>query len=272
MSAKTRLGARLEGATLLAMAGFLTWLIIGGHYWMLLNPRFQWLHGVTAILLTGCGLAALFTATRGFSIVRLAPMIVLLGLFGIAGVSLHEAGQAAKKTGSENVGGSMSPPRTLTFEAPVQAESPYLELDGVKYTRISPPELFNLVERTPEAALQGRWVLRGLLAKMPDASETTGYTLLRPFIYCCLADGVAVGFHITPTPGMSFPDREWVAVCGRLEQADKPFTAPSEQLLAGAFFTALEKDYLLVVESVEGIEAPPMPYIFNLKMEPPFTW
>lgn len=258
------MGGRLEGLGLLLVAGFLFWLMAGGNYWMLFNPRFQWLHVAAAVFLVCCGGLSLAVSRRGSTAWRLGSLALLLVLLLMAGVAI--IGFDSFGDTSDGLHGG------LTLEAPKSDAPPILEHEGREYIRISPPELFNLAESRPEQALEGRWAMRGLLARLPGAAEGGGLVLVRPFIYCCLADGVAVGFHLG-SEGEHPPEQGgWYQVLGRLEKADSSLSLPSDAPLMGAFFSALSQDYLFVPESLEPTAAPSIPYVFSLRSEPPHTW
>ncbi len=264
MLARHGMGGRLEGLGLLLIAGFLSWLMAGGNYWMLFNPRFQWLHVLAAVFLVCCGGVSLAASRRGSTAWRLGSLALLLVLLLLAGASI---------IGFDNFGGASDGlSRGLTMEAAKSDVLPILKHEGREYVRISPPELFNLAESRPETALEGRWAMRGMLSRLPDAAEGGGLVLVRPFIYCCLADGVAVGFHLG-SDGEHAPEQGgWYQVLGRLEKAESSLSLPSDAPLMGAFFSALSQVYLFVPESLEPTAAPSMPYVFSLRSAPPHTW
>ncbi len=264
MLARHGIGGRLEGLGLLLVAGFLFWLLVGGNYWMLFNPRFQWLHMTAATFLVCCGVLSLASSQRGSTPWRLGSLALLLVLLLLAG--LHVLGFDSFFDPSEGLSSG------LTLEAPRSDVPPILEHDGREYVRISPPELFNLAESSPEKALKGSWAMRGLLTRLPGQEEGGGLVLVRPFIYCCLADGVAVGFHLDNVGDRNPEQRGWYQVLGRLETTGSDLPMPSDVPLAGAFFTALNQKYLFVPESLEPIPAPGVPYVFSLRSEPPHTW
>lgn len=271
MSGTTRklsagIGGRLEGLALMAIAGYIAWLLITNTYWQLLNPRFQWLTASAGAGLAIVGAAQLFFSRSGTSFPRLAALCLLLALMGgtIFGGNWLEDASPAPASGL-----------STDFSA-TQAEK-YIEIDGHEYTRISTPELIQLIDQSPDTVLSTAWGMRGIAVRTPELDAMGRFVLLRPFIWCCLADGVAVGFQVPWKDVTTLENGDWVQVAGKLTPADK-LPSVGDKPLLDALFTAVDESHEFIPDSalggnaVEHIETPRMPFIFNLNAAPPYNW
>lgn len=256
---------RAEGPLLAFVAGYIVWLLTSGNYWQMLNPRFQWLTGAAAGGLFLCAGVLAFRPARGnlprLGILTVFCLLLAVTLWGPEGMALPKTTIEAE--------------RASPFEIEVPEPLPKLELAGREYTRISTPELLNLVEKTPQEVLAGEWALRGVVERTPELDAMGSFALLRPFIWCCLADGVAVGFLVPYADVESLETGQWVRVAGRIERAD--LAAGAKNVTLGSFFVALDGQHVFrpteeTGEAVQVIETPTMPFVFTVRESPPFSW
>lgn len=255
---------RLEGLLLVLLAAYIGWLVNSDQFWQMLNPRFRWLEAAaaTGLLLTG---GVLLFRPVPSNALRLGTQLVfglLLAttLWGPAGMALPQ-----EETASD----------PFAVQEPASQEP--LEIGGHKYVPISTVELLNLLEKRPKDALAGRWALRGVVARSPALDERESFVLVRPFVWCCLADAVAVGF-VTPWENYGqLQAGEWVRVAGRVQRLPALKTEDLEVSL-GPFYVALDDAYALFPdtesggETVKQIAEPSLPYVFSVRETAPFSW
>ncbi len=262
--AEQHIYGRVEAGLLLLVAGYISWLVSSDSFWQMLNPRFQWMETAAAAVLFLCGGALMLRPARS-SILRLSTFSLLILLLAVT--LWGPAGMALPKAELDD-----SP---FAVNEPEPSEP--LELGGETYERISTIELLNLLEKRPETALGRSWALRGVVVRTPELDEHGSFGLVRPFIWCCLADAVAVGFVTPYAAHDSLEQGQWVRVAGRLEEIEG-LKAEELELSLGPFFVALDQQYALVPDSALGDEAveiikePGVPYVFTLRESAPFSW
>jgi len=253
---------RLEGLLLVCVGAYLAWLLSSDNLWQMLNPRFFWLETVAAGGLVLCG-AVLAAAPARTSALRLGSLVALCLLLG---VTLWGPEGMALPSG--------------TAEEPFAVEEPKrpgpLELGGQTFERITTPELVQLLAKDSETAVSGKWVMRGMAARSEALDARDSFALLRPLVWCCLADTVAVGM-VVPWEGELPEPGQWVQVAGRAERLQDP-DAWDLELSLGPYYVALDDAFMftpageLGAEAMQLLEDPELPFVFDVRETPPFSW
>lgn len=253
---------RLEGLLLVLVACYLAWLLVSDNLWQLLNPRFFWLETATAAGLLLCGGVLLLRPTRT-SLLRLGSLgllclLLAVTLWGPEGMALPEDLEAS--------------PFAVKETQPL----PPLEIDGQTFERISTPELVQLLQDDPQTALAGNWALRGMAARSSPLDARGAFALVRPFVWCCLADAVAVGF-VTPWESELPETGQWVQVAGQVKQV-QDLQDNELELALGPLFVALDDGHVLVpaqelgAAALQIMDEPEMPFVFSVRETPPYNW
>lgn len=259
-------GGRFEGLVLCVFGVVVLWLIAADLYWQLMNPRFLWLSATAAGLLLLCGAVLLWRPVPSKPW-RGGVYLLFALLLGLAAWHASVEERSAWSGGAGGLG--------LEYEP---AEAPLLHLGGRDFTRISTAELLNLMELDRETALGTDWVLRGVVARTPELDAAGVFVLLRPLVWCCLADGVAIGFTVPWQDVTELESGQWVRVAGRVQAADGALQSQAAEARLGSFFSAVDAGWLLVpaelpgVSGVEPLKGPRVPFVFGLRDSAPFTW
>jgi uncharacterized membrane protein YcgQ (UPF0703/DUF1980 family) len=91
-------------------------------------------------------------------------------------------------------------------------------------------------------------------------------------VFCCLADAVAMAFVIKNGALEGITQGDWVKVYARLSAwTGKKMNLPQIKT-KGAFFTAVNHDFLILADKVEKIDPPKLPFIFVVRTESPYTY
>ncbi|MGD8562168.1 MAG: hypothetical protein PVG03_06520 [Desulfarculaceae bacterium] len=251
----SRLGAIGEALILLGLGAYLAWLSLSQDYWVLMNPKFGWLTLTTGVLLAALGVASLIMRQLCPTPLRLASFLVLAAL-----VVTFDAD--AITPGS---------PGLRIQRQPAQA-SPRLTHNGVSYIKINTLELFALIKANDTQKLGEPYVVRGVVRRSPELDRRGEIALLRPQIYCCAADAVALGFRVKTPQYQDLKDNQWVRVLGRIKKLPKPEKNLYAPKLQGVFFSLFHEEAIIIADAVEPVSVPKMPYIFFAKSEEPYAY
>ena len=253
---KEKLGSIFDGFVLLAIGGFISFLIFAGNYWYYLNPKFERLTGLTAALLILTGLATIIRSKRSLSISRTAVFLVFIAVLAIGTYSgIPRAPQAQADLSQENS----------------RDEEPRITLSGVEYIKINLAELLWISDKQFLDKLNLHYVVRGIVKRSGALDELGYFALVRSVMTCCLADSMGLGLPVRDSRVKDFSDGQWVAVYGTLERLGEK--VPREGLRPGRMrLITLSRNYGLVPAKIEKIDEPDSPFIFETKDEEPYAY
>lgn len=250
---KEKLGGIFDGLILLAIGGFVSFLILTGKYWYYLNPKFEWLTGLTAAMFIVTGAITVIKSKRSLSISRIAVFLVLIAVLAAGAYSgIPRATQAQPDSSAES--------------APT--EESRVTLGGIDYIKINLAEL--LEEQGPDT-LGEHYVVRGIVKRSERLDDLSYFAVVRNLVTCCLADSIGVGFPVKYSHMKDLSDGQWVAVYGTLERVGE--RVPREGLRPdGMRLITLSRDYGLVPVKIVKIEEPDVPFIFEVRDAEPYAY
>ncbi|GAB7079539.1 hypothetical protein [Megalodesulfovibrio paquesii] len=251
-----RVWGRLEALVFLVLGGWGLQLFFSNEFWLFLHPRFEWL------LATSAGVCVFFGMLL---LLRPMPRPHWRGMISLLlTVTLGMIGQQGLRSGAATT----EPLARAADEAPE-----VFTYDGRDYLPLNLAELFLLSENGNAATAdpEARYAMQGML--LPDPAGMAPAVLLRLQIVCCLADAVGVGFRVEGGK-LPPPDGRWVRLLGRLRPVTEEMARAAEKpaQFEGVFVTVVAPGHVFVVEEAQSIEAPAMPFIADMRMEPPFAY
>ncbi|MHC1788095.1 TIGR03943 family putative permease subunit [Solidesulfovibrio sp.] len=258
------LAARLDGLAMLALAGFMGWLVLGGNYWMYLNPKFKPVTLAAAIVLTVLGAYAAVRPVTRPTLGRSLCYLVLLIMAGITEGGFQSL-SATVDSDPFNVPASLpAPEKTPT---PVR-----LSQAGKDYIPINTGELFDVAAKGPGPAWDRRFAVRGFVHRDADLDAAGELVLYRLAVWCCFADGTAVGIRVKlPQDAPPPADKAWVVAYGAL--AEIPEAGRRDVILPGMSFSSVVPAALLAADAVETKElVPEEAYMFEWRQEEPYAF
>ncbi len=307
LTLQDRLQDMIDGLCLLCLGGFMVALARSGWYWYFLNPKFSPLTLGAGALLCVVGLALMLrpkpgAATSG----RLLRQAVLLAFLSLAATAWDQA-TALPDFGALNPAAYQQEIDALAQE-PAAPQAP-VDLhplkDGNTYTRLNLPELYIMVDKG-RTDYPAHFAMRVLVVRTPELTARGHVLLRRTAVVCCLADSLELGFLARGKDGIfdGVQSGQWVEVFGRLEPLpDQELAKKNSREPAGAGGSATgnatdskaadksDKDlvqaaptgqgpsisltnpkFRVQVESVERIQPPGFPYVFEFREKEPFAW
>jgi len=259
MSIARRLPGLLEGLCMLAIAGFLAYLLLAGNYWLYLNPRFRAISWASAVAMAGLGGYSLFRPPAGATWPRalLYLLVVALCLVSETGLNewLNRSGMDAQAPAEDE-----------------QALPPRVTLGGVDYVRINLGELYDIAARELPGKMETPYAVRGFVRRSPAMDARGEFVLYRTALYCCFADSTAVGFRVRQAKGAPLPENgSWQVVYGRLERA-QGLPVEAEESIGGSAFSSIQPDYALAAASLQAASAPGMGLMYEWRSEEPYAY
>ncbi|WP_243312479.1 DUF1980 domain-containing protein [Fundidesulfovibrio agrisoli] len=254
-----RLPATAESLCLLGLAGFMAWLLLGGDYWMYLNPRFKALTWAAAGALALLGGYGLWRPSPRAAWLRAGLFAFTLALCVVSGLAVHEG---AEKMGAE--------PQAMR-EAEATPE-PRVKKRGVEYIRINLGELYDIVGKPQPELIGLDYAVRGFVRRTPELDAEGEFVLYRVALYCCYADSTAVGFRVRPPKGGKLPENgAWVVAYGKLDRLDRP-KPEAEESLGGSAFSSVNEDYRIAASLIEAEKAPGMGMMYEWRPQEPYAY
>jgi uncharacterized repeat protein (TIGR03943 family) len=249
-----KLGGFLEGFILLALGLAMSGLVQSDTYWLYLNPKFKWLTLTTGIVLMLLGLISAFRNRRP----NLYRMVVFVVFGIIAGVGYLLPNPTA-------------PAFSSSLTEPADRVESRLTLGGQEFIKINLGELFNISEVEEADKMGEHYVTRGVVKRSPELDEKGQFVLFRVFMWCCFADAVAVGFRVSYDHPHELRDGQWAKVYGKLRQL--PSELPELNVsVEGITSKALNKIYGIAAHTVEEIDPPPIPFMFEFRKSEPYAY
>jgi uncharacterized repeat protein (TIGR03943 family) len=253
---KEKLGGIFDGFVLLGIGGFASHLILARNYWYYLNPKFQWLTGLTAVMLIVTGTVTIIETKRSFSISRIAVFSVFMTILAVGVYSgIPRTTQA----------------QSDSFDESIPEEDSRITLDSIEYIRINLAELLWISEKQLPDKLAEHYAVRGIVKRSKRMDDLGYFAVVRNMVTCCLADSVGVGFPVKNSRDGDFSDGQWVTVYGTLERLTEK--VPREGLLLDAMrLITLSRTYRLVPGKVVKTEEPDIPFIFDARDGEPYAY
>lgn len=258
------LAARLDGLAMLALAGFMGWLATAGNYWMYLNPKFKPVTLCAAVVLAVLGAYAAFRPVARASLGRSLCYLALAGLVWFA-----EGGLQTLSANDDSDVFSVAPSLPAPEIAPVPER---LRVDGRDYVPINTGELYDVAAKGPSPAFERPYAVRGFVHRSPELDAKGQFVLFRLAVWCCFADGTAVGFRVKTPPDQEPPaDKSWVVAYGHLDVI--PENDRQDVILPGMSFSSVSAAALLAADTVEAKELiPEETYMFEWRQAEPYAF
>lgn len=219
----TGFARKLNGLLLMALGMTTGWFALFGDYWLLMNPKFAWLTAAGAVLIVAFGLSALLTSAvrptySSITAFALLALIVILG-----------------RPFSKGTDSLLTP-----IPPNLEKYSPFV---GGKFKNVDLIALYNSVREAGQNVPEDLFVTVGLIKRSAHLERQGHVALVRPLVYCCLADAMVIGFRVNFI-GKADPPEGWVTVLGRLRKLEAPLPSPNLQVGA-ARFSLMSKDYVM---------------------------
>jgi uncharacterized repeat protein (TIGR03943 family) len=259
------LAGRLDGLALTGLAAFLGWLVLAGDYWLYLNPKFKPVTATAAVILAGLGLFALWRPVARPSLGR---GLCYLAVFAMIGLTEGGTQAISGLTDSDPFQACPLPPAAATGPAAPER----LTMGDTTYVPLNAGELYDIAAKGHGPAYDRPYVLRGFVHRSPELTAKGQFVIWRLAVWCCFADATAVGFRVTPPPGVPLPgDKSWLVVYGRL--TDAPPGQRQEYPLPGMPFSSINPAALLAAEHlVPATAAPEDTAMYQWRQQAPYAY
>jgi uncharacterized repeat protein (TIGR03943 family) len=253
---KEKLGGIFDGFILLAIGGFASYLILSGNYWYYINPKFEWLTGLTALMLIVTGAATFIKPKRSLSYPKVAVFLVfIVVLTSGAYFGIPHATQAQSDSSSEGA----------------SDEESRITLDGIEYIKINLTELLWLSEKDLPESVGEHYVVRGIVTRSEHLDGRGYFAVVRNFVWCCQADSIGMGLPVKYSRMKDFSEGQWVEIYGTLERLREH--VPTEELRnEGMRIITLSSTYRLAPTKIVKIEEPEIPFIFEARDNEPYAF
>lgn len=261
------LAGRIEGLLLLGLGGLMAWMALSAWYGLWFNPRYAWLTGLAGLGLAALGFARMIRRPAGGSWLRAGAYALFMAA---ACWSIWSSLPHVRAADLANA--SQAPVPALDESQP----GPTASLNGEDYLKINLPELSFLVRRKGASATGLRVVVRGRAMRAGALEEASGdargggFGLARVAMTCCLADALALGFPLRLPEGLELTPGAWYRVWARVQPSLQPPANPPR--LDGLFLVSLNGAMTLVVDAVEPIAQPAIPFAFEFRDQPPYAY
>jgi len=239
----------LDGAFVLGLGLYMLILSQIEAYAVFMNPRFRPLTAAAAVGLCLAAMAFLIRPKGGID-VRRTMCFAILGM-----LALH-AGSGSLKDSS---GFAVKPPSEVRTEP-----DSHVVRNGIRYLKSNPARLFLSLQAGQAAPSDQRYITRGVVKRSPQLDRLEKFALLRGNMVCCLADAIAMGMMVAADGRPPLQDGDWVVVLGHIQPLPKPSPITDLGGTGEAPFSMVYDQALLVAESIEPIEPPRFPYVFEL--------
>jgi hypothetical protein len=244
-----RLFLTLDGAFVLGLGLYMLILSQAESYAAFMNPRFRPLTAGAAVGLCLAAAAFILRPEGGIDL-RRTMCFAILGV-----LALHAGSGSLKGT----AGLALKPPPEARIEP-----DPHVVRDGVPYLKSNPARLFLTLQAGLAAPPDQRYITRGIVKRSPQLDRVGMFALLRGNMVCCLADAIAMGMMVAYAGGPPPQDGAWVLVQGYVQPLAEPSPITDLGGTSEAPFSMVYDRAHLVAESVEPIDRPGFPYVFEL--------
>jgi uncharacterized repeat protein (TIGR03943 family) len=241
--------ARLDGAAMCALAGFMGWLAAYGDYWMYLNPKFKPVTLAAACVLGVLGVYAVRRPVSRPSVGRSLCWLALLAM-----IALTEGGVQILSRNLDSDPFYVAP----TLPAP-EATLPVpdrMTALGKSYIPINTGELYDIAAKGRGESFEKPYAMRGFVSRDPDLDAQNEFVLYRLAVWCCFADSTAVGFRVKLPQGATLPpDKAWMVVFGHL--VDAPAGEQRAYVLPGMAFSSVAPATRFAADHLEAAAVVP---------------
>ncbi len=172
-----------------------------------------------------------------------------------------------------------------TFSEPEfnrQAGDPYLKkaplsnraresINGKEYILLNLVELNMIIAGEHRDFLNERYSVRGVIYRDDTLNGKGQMGLLRLSMVCCVADAIAFGIRVKTDKIDVYAKGDWIKIYGSIKK-DSEKLSPEHENTEESSLLYINKEYLLIPESMEKIEVPKDPYIMDWRSEEPFAY
>ncbi len=188
---------KMEAAVLLLVGAAVLYFSIVGEYQILMNVRFRWLSISGGLLLLIMGLSLLFARQTG-SLQGVGAFLLLILVTFIGRPYI------ASESSRMNV--------LPEFDSALKAQ-----IDGNRFAQKKLQTVF-----TSKEMPRYEFVTMGVVKRLPELDEKSGFALMDSLMVCCAADMFGIGFFVPFDNPDEYNDGDVIVVCGRLERSDAP--------------------------------------------------
>jgi len=243
-----RLLLTLDGAFVLGLGIYMLFLSQAEAYTAFMNPKFRPLTAAAAVGL--CIVGAAFLIRSDGRTDRLRTLC-----FAVLGMLILHAGTGTLQSSSAL---TLKPPETRGEPEPLVIR------DGQNYLKVNPARLFFLLQTGNALPVDHGVITRGIVRRTAELDRLDRFALLRGNMVCCLADAIAMGIMVATDGLPAAQDGDWVTVFGRVRLLPEPHPVTDLGGSGEVPFSMVYDKALLVAGTVERIERPRFPYVFEL--------
>lgn len=218
----------LEGAILVIIGTGITCFALSENYELLMNAKFRPLTVIGSMLLVVLGIAALARRPKSGSI----NSLVFVAMFAVV-----VAGDAYLPPSG------MSPAVDPGLEAGL-----WEQVDLAQFPRVDLQELCGGDADKIHAA-GGAFTAVGVVKRLEALESRSSFALMTSFMYCCLADAVAVGIRVEVEDMASIEDGQTIMISGRIAPEPAPMDLPNFRF-GRAMISRVTKNYYVVPEKI----------------------
>lgn len=253
----------VEAALLVAMGTFMAVLSQSSVYWQFINPKYSWLTFVSGVILTVVGFGCLLNTQRKRNITEFIGILVFLGL-AATGITSFE--HAEYEYEEPIAAGSLTRDYDDIYAG---AGASSVTIDGEEFVKINVAELLD-GEAQGLMKAGSRYAIQGAVLRTPELDAAGYIGVGRLFITCCFADSTGVVALVKVANPDAHVAGSWVRAAGVLEEGS-PFSG-STLSVKGALTAAWSERFILRAVEVEerGVEG--LPFIFQVKLNPPYAF
>ncbi|MFP4316708.1 MAG: hypothetical protein ACLFQR_10855 [Desulfovibrionales bacterium] len=247
---------RTEALLLIFLGLFMVTFAEGDTYWLLLNPKFQWVTtiGGLGIILAGMGL--FFIPADHPRPTRIGVLVVFVAM-----LISWDPEDAFVLPGND------------LFSGPAAEQQPSrVQVEGREYVRINTAELFLVADQGEPERTALNYVVQGVCKRTPELDAKGQIALVRVAISCCLADAVGMGIRVAVDDPRKFESDVWLEVYGSLKAIEQADEKVRDLQIKGVFYTVLSQSHALVPDRIETMEQPGVPFIFEMRQEEPYAF
>jgi uncharacterized repeat protein (TIGR03943 family) len=259
MNLRRALPGLVEAACLLGLAGFLAYLILGGNYWMYLNPKFKSLSWAAAAVLGALGVYSLLRPPARATWFRASLYVFVLALCLVSELGIQKW---ASVSGIDSAAAEQEAPQLPSR----------VTQGGIEYVRINLGELYDIAANAKPDKLGLNYAVRGFVRRSPEMDAKGEFVLYRVALYCCYADSTAVGFRVRPPLGVSLPENgTWLVAYAGLTPSKASENEPPTAM-EGQAFSSVQPDFRLDARCLEPEKAPGMGMMYEWRAEEPYAY
>ena len=256
-----RAGIIVEGLILSVIGAYMGLLVLFGDYWRVMNPKYKWLTGATALMFLIVGISRIFARNGRPRVSRIIIFLFFIRILFRADVVLTLVPHAASSYSADSA----------------EKEVSRVTVAGIQYVRINLAELFTFCSNEPKESspslsdkTTAHYVTRGTVRRSPELDRLGQFALVRRTVFCCVADSVTMGFRVQCDHPERFTDGQWVEVYGTLEPKSQETARTG--ILNEDSLMALNDSQIFIPDKVTPIGKPEVTFIFEIRTEEPYAY